>query len=612
MIQRITRLCAVLLCVTLTSLAVSARAATPLKVDLVKTDLDSLIKVAAKSKVQFAVHVPHPVSSKTKGQWQVVGGHARWQYAVRIPTAVSMSFHATHIDLPPSAVLSVRALSTTTVYHARDLHNGTLWSRIQPGDSLQFTLDVDATERARAVIKILSFQAGYRGIGAGVADHPVYRRMMIQAAGVSNTSCVQNYECSVTTGNRPQGQATVGLTIGNLYQCSGTLINDVPGDNTPYVLTARHCENGTFGGGDPGAAAAVTVYWDATTPCGAALGSLYDPGIPIQTGATTVVEQEDAWLIRLAANPVVTDAEFAGFDATGGVVQGGYTIHHALGYDKQYTTWHGQAFALQQANVLGASYTSHFWETVNQTGNHGPGASGSALFDQADHLVGSLSLGRTTSDPSGYGSCPAASPPTPNGSNGSADFTSFSAIWNSTADATSTTGTTTLKSVLDPGNTGTKIVAAAPAATLSFTATFGAQTQGLAVPLFWNAPGATGCTAGGGVTGDGWIGSLPASGTQSVSNPNTGNVTYTLVCTYPGGRSARASVIVSWLPPAATATLTASRDFAWTTIPVVLSWTSNTSSCRLNGGSLVLTNLPGSGSVTTTQTTAGPDAKPRV
>jgi hypothetical protein len=54
------------------------------------------------------------------------------------------------------------------------------------------------------------------------------------------------------------------------------LVNDVPGDNTPYILTARHCETGQLGGGNPGAASTVTVHWDATSTCGATLGSLYD------------------------------------------------------------------------------------------------------------------------------------------------------------------------------------------------------------------------------------------------------------------------------------------------------------------------------------------------
>ena len=72
------------------------------------------------------------------------------------------------------------------------------------------------------------------------------------------------------------------------------------------------------------------------------------------------MEQQDAWLIELDVNPVVSDAQFAGFNAAGGAVQGGYTIHHAEGYDKQFTGWFGQAAAVQ-SDVLGTTYVSNSW-----------------------------------------------------------------------------------------------------------------------------------------------------------------------------------------------------------------------------------------------------------
>jgi len=58
---------------------------------------------------------------------------------------------------------------------------------------------------------------------------------------VANASCVTNYECAITASNTPPGAATAGLVVQSLYECTGTLINDVPGDNIPYMLTARHC-----------------------------------------------------------------------------------------------------------------------------------------------------------------------------------------------------------------------------------------------------------------------------------------------------------------------------------------------------------------------------------
>jgi len=573
-------------------------------VHIVKPDLQQLIQAAVDTPTQFAVPVPNAVSASTGGTWTTAGDRATWTYAVQVPTAVSLSFHATQSELPDSAILVVQGGSTTTSYRARDLHRGELWSRIHPGNTLGFTLTVPAADRAKVALNIVSLQVGYRSVGAGVADHPIYRQLKAKAAAASgNQSCVTNYECKVTTANTPAGAATVGLVVGNLYQCTGTLINNVPNDNTPYVLTARHCETGKLGGGNPGAAATVTVYWDATTICGSELGSLYDPNIATQSGAKTVVEQQDAWLIRLDATPIIADAQFAGFDASGGAVSGGYTIHHAEGFDKQFTGWAGQAAVVQETDVLTSHYLSNFLETVNAIGNIGPGASGSALFNQNNRIVGTLSLGHQTTDTSGYESCPVPTPPAPNGSNGAADFTSLAAVWNSTADTTSTTGSATLKTILDPGNTGALSTPSSPAAYVTFNATAQTLSIGQSVTLSWNAVGAAQCTANDGVSGDGWSGALATAGSKSLSESAANLVTYTLHCGYADGRVANAHVTISWLGPYPQVQLNAPSR-VWTDAPVTLSWTSNVTPCSISGGSLSQSNLPGTGTLTTTQSTA--------
>jgi hypothetical protein len=573
-------------------------------VERLSVDLKPLIRAASQSPAQFAVPVPHRVSAARGGSWSVAHGVATWSYAVSVPGAVSLSFHAARAALPAGATLLVRGERTTTSYSAGDIHRGQLWSRVQPGAALQFTLTVPAAARAQVVFEIASLQVGYRALGPGVADHPYYRQLRAKAAAVSgNASCVVNYECKVTAANTPPAAATVALLVANQFQCTGTLINDVPGDNTPYVLSARHCITGKVDvADDPVAAAeATTVYWDATSACGATLGSIYDPSIPMQAGAQTLVEQQDAWLIRLDVNPVVSDAQFAGFDATGGAVAGGYTVHHAEGFDKQFTAWFGQA----AKSTLVAGFAP-FLETVNQTGNIGSGASGSALYDQNNHLVGSLTYGRDTNDATGYQSCPASSPQAPNGSNGVADFTALAAVWNSVSDHTSATGTTTIKSVLDPQNTGTLTAPSAPAVAVSLGASAGAQVYGDPLTLSWSASGASQCTPSGGLAGDGWSGSLSAAGDLTLTeNSTAATTTYTLTCSYAGSRTASASVTVIWEGPAPVVTLSATPAAVWTTRPVTLTWTSNVTPCSLLGGALSLTGLAGSGSTTTTATTSG-------
>jgi lysyl endopeptidase len=519
----------------------AAAAASAVAPFVVRTNLAPLIRAAAGSQAQFAVSVPHLASTAASGSWSVSGEEATWRYAVQVPTAVSLSFHALG-SLPASATLLVEGGSVTTSYSARDLHRGELWSRVHAGDTLALTLSVAAADRGGVDFRIVGLQAGYRAIGPGVEDHPLYRQLTAQSSADDNSACVTNYECAVTPGNAAPAAATVALVVENLYQCTGTLLNDVPGDNTPYVLTARHCETGQLGGGKPTAAAGVMVYWNAVSACGTPLGSIYDGTLATQTGARTVVEQQDAWLIVLDSSPVVADAQLAGFDASGAAVVGGYTIHNAAGRDQQLVVWSGTAYSLEEQGALGTSYVSNFLETVNQQGNIGAGASGSALLNGDNHVVGALTLGRKTSDPSGYESCPVTPPPAPNGSNGVADFTALAAVWDSTADTTSSTGSTTLRAVLDPGNTGSRVVPSMPVEIVALGAspppapriTFNPANvaAGQSFSVSWSASNAASCTLSGGVPGGAWgtsAQSMPSSGATTESGP-AGIYTFGLVC----------------------------------------------------------------------------------
>jgi hypothetical protein len=278
-------------------------------------------------------------------------------------------------------------------------------------------------------------------------------------------------------------------------------------------------------------------------------------------------------------------------------------VHHAIGHNKQLTQWFGQAYLSQQSDVLGSNYVSNFLETVNQLGNVGPGASGSGLIDGHDRLVGTLTLGRKSDDPSGYEACP-VNPAAPNGSNGAADFTSLAAVWNSTADPTLGPTAPTLKSVLDPRNTGTLIVVSTAAAHLNFTASSHSLTDGDSLVLSWDAVGATQCMANGGANSDGWSGTLPGSGTRTLTETFGGTVSYGLSCQLSGGRVVNSVIKVFWYGSVPSVFLD-SFSIVWTGANATLTWSSNVAPCAISGGSLALSNLPSSGSTTTTENTPG-------
>lgn len=564
------------------ALAATSAEAAP-RVDVVAADLGPLIDRVAGSPSRFALDIPHAASPSTDGEWSASGGTSTWTYSVQIPGAVSMSFHATRASLPPSATLTVTAQGTSYIYTSKNANGGELWSRIGRGDSLIFELSVATMDADAVQLEIASLQAGYRAFGAGMRNHPHYDDFRAHALAATEDlpSCADNWSCEVTPTNEGPGNATVALIIGNVGQCSGVLLNDVPGDSTPYVLTARHCENGDSDGGDPGAAANITVYWNAVSACGSALGTIYDPGSVTQYGAQTVVEQQDAWLIRLQQPPVV-DTYYAGWDATGAAFVDGFTAHHAMGSARQFIGWFGQAaYFTVPAAELGVKYDSTFWGTVNAVGAGGPGASGAGVFDSSSRLVGTVVRGI---EQGGTGVCPANPRPAPSESTATTFATALSGIFSSTADPVSSTGAVTLESVLDPQHTGTKVIDGQNSPIkVTFDPLIGIPDSGQQMLVRWHASvTAKTCTASGGEPGDGWPGPAPTSGSKTVVSFDGGDVTYTLTCT-DGQRTGTASVTAHWNLSTPQVQLYGGGAVAYGD-QFALSWTSNVRPCAATGG----------------------------
>jgi hypothetical protein len=550
-------------------------------IHVLSVDLPKLIDEVAGERNRFAVEVPHYFSSATDGDWQSEGAKRIWHYSVQVPTAISLSFHASGVALPASAVLTVTGSRATVQYRSRDLAHGVLWSRPMVGDALSIALSVDAAEASGLHFEVDGVQAGYRGLGS-LPSHPYYLSRA-QSAGTTQ-SCTLNYSCEASSANQGPSHAVVAVLVGNLYQCTGTLVNDTSGDFVPYVLTARHCENGTLGGGAPQAASTVSVYWDAVAPCGGVLPSIYDGSAPSQSFATTIVEQQDAWLIRLDGPPVATDAYWSGWDATGGVFSGGYSIHHALGYDKQFVGWYGQAI-LQNlpGSTLDVKYASTFWGVVNQTGSVGAGASGAALFDPNNRLVGSASLAALQNGANSAGVCPANPPPTPAPDTVTAQFTAFSSVFASTADTTSSTATLTLQSVLDSAHTGALVIDGLAVLPVTLSTSQQVLTTVDTTTLAWSATGATSCTAAGGASGDGWAGTKAASGSATIANYSGGQITYSITCTGPGLKGS-ATVSVNWIYTPPTVSLQTPSGPTSIGGQLELSWSSNVAPCTGSGG----------------------------
>ena len=179
-----------------------------------------------------------------------------------------------------------------------------------------------------------------------------------------------------------------------------------------------------------------------------------DVNVPTQNGATTGLSNSKTlfgccgW-IKTPWLPMLT---LPGGMRRVRAFSGGYSIHHALGNDKQFVGWFGQPLRTIHScgNPSMSVYDSNCLGVVNEFGSNRCGRlPGSALMDSNNRAVGSATFAQLVNGQNTAGVCPASTPSAPTPDTVTALFTSLAAIWDSTADTTSTTGTATLQSALD-------------------------------------------------------------------------------------------------------------------------------------------------------------------
>ncbi len=138
------------------------------------------------------------------------------------------------------------------------------------------------------------------------------------------------------------------------------------------------------------------------------------------------------------------------------------------------------------------------------------------------------------------------------------------------------------------GGAGTQTVSlsgtgvGAPSFQTMLNASASSVTAGTPVTLTWSSTAGAACTPSGGGAGDGWSGTLAASGSKAVSETAAGNYSYALKCSAVGVSSS-ATVAVAVTVPSVTLSATAASITLGQ--PVTLNWSSqNATACVASGG----------------------------
>lgn len=211
------------------------------------------------------------------------------------------------------------------------------------------------------------------------------------------------------------------------YLCSGALLNNTQNDGTPYFLTANHCIS------DSAAAKTVVAYFNfEKKTCN---GTTEQNKTLIGSNLATTGSKSDFTLLLLNNNPPASFLPlFAGWDISNYQDDSNIGIHHPQGLEKKISVDNDKIttydFQLSWEGGVITPPSSH-WRISFDKGQTNEGSSGGPLFSKQKRVIGQL-----------HG-----------GNDGEEFYGKLNYSWTS-----SNAGYRTLKSFLDPTNSGTTVL----------------------------------------------------------------------------------------------------------------------------------------------------------
>jgi hypothetical protein len=389
------------------------------------------------------------------GIWKTLpSGDRVWQLKIKSPGAEALSLLFDKFKIYGNTVVSVFDLN------GKLLHDPVRSSEVQEhgmqnialcfGDELILQIR-EPKNTLPSEIQLTEVMYGYRSTGNS-----------IKAKINESESCQVNVNC--TEGNQwadeRNGVARILVKDGfNQGWCSGALVNNAAQDCKPYFLTALHCGVGSStndfnqwkfyfkyeANGCTNPTSAGSLGGTSTTITGCVKKATSNDGggdsgsdfMLVQLGSES---NEATTITKLKSSPI--QAYWNGWDANNTVVNNGVSIHHPAGDIKKISTYSSN---LVTSGWGSNSLSSHWRVTWSATTNgHGVtegGSSGSPIFNYnngSSRIIGTLTGG------SSY--CTASSSPDYYGK--------MSYHW----DQNSTSGNIKLKTMLDAGNSGIKVL----------------------------------------------------------------------------------------------------------------------------------------------------------
>ncbi|MCP4592575.1 MAG: S1 family peptidase, partial [bacterium] len=298
-----------------------------------------------------------------------------WRLRVGSPGAYSLNLGFSVFQMPEDGRLLIYAADRSAAlqpFTAQDnADHGELWTPVVLTDEVVIEVVLPASAQDDLYLELTSVNVGYRGF----TDPPELR------SGYCNIDVV----CPEGDDWRDEIQSVGVYTLSGLWTCTGVMVNNTAGDETPYFLTADHC--GINSSND----STMVVYWNFQSPtCGQQGGGSL---MQNQTGAYFRADYSasDVTLVELDSDPnPAHNVMFAGWDRSTANPTSAVAIHHPSTDEKSISFENNPCTTTSYYSSSSPGDGTHIRVADWDLGTTEPGSSGSPLFNQNHHIVGQL------------------------------------------------------------------------------------------------------------------------------------------------------------------------------------------------------------------------------
>jgi len=346
--------------------------------------------------VRFAAPIVVDLGLENAGTWtEFKNGDRIWRLKIRSAGALGLSALYDDLYIPPGAKLFMYSADGKQILgaytHESNTPNFTFMTGFIYGETAIIEYFEPKAVRGQGFLHIFR------------VDHAYKKEIYDEKSGLNDfgfgasVPCNVNVNCQQGTNWQKQKRGICRIIVvveeGTGY-CTGNLINNTDKDETPYILSAFHCQDGYTPKYD---------FWryDFNYEAPTCSNPSAEPGYQSMLGSTLRASrrENDFLLLELKDTiPHAYNAYFNGWDRKNAPPTTSFSIHHPKGdvkkiaVENQTATIYGVSYQWQRGDgqILYTSLPNHMFRVQFDASTVEAGSSGAALFDNNGRIVGQL------------------------------------------------------------------------------------------------------------------------------------------------------------------------------------------------------------------------------